>query len=62
VTVRESLVVESIALSRSCILVNRMVPRLSIVDADEADTDVDAADRDTAGGGFIAIDAIAKRC
>jgi len=30
--------------------------------ADEADTDVDAADGDTAGGGLDAIDAMAKCC
>jgi len=30
--------------------------------ADKANTDVDAADRDTAGSGLDAIDAIAKCC
>jgi len=30
--------------------------------ADEADTDVDAADGDTADGGLDAIDAMAKCC
>jgi len=41
-------------------------PKVSIVDVDrtanKADTDVDAADGDTAGGGLDAIDAMAKCC
>ena len=56
---------------RSCTLVNRTVwgslsgfdsTEVGIVDADKADTDVNAADRDTAAGGLNAIDAMAKCC
>jgi hypothetical protein len=42
------------------------VTEVSMVDADgtadKANTDVDAADGDTAGGGLDAIDAMAKCC
>ncbi|KAK0720048.1 hypothetical protein B0H67DRAFT_574919 [Lasiosphaeris hirsuta] len=71
--VRKSLVVLLITSKRSYTLVNRIVwgslsgfdstnsTEVGIVDADEAKTDVDAADGDTAGGGLDAIDAMAKR-
>ena len=50
---------ELIVLSRSSTLINRTVLGPSIVDAD---TNVDAADGDAAGGGFNAIGAMAKCC
>jgi len=75
VTAKKSPVMELMTSKRSCVLVNRTVggslslvefTEVSMVDtdgtADEADTDVDAADGDTAGGGLDAIDAMAKCC